>query len=409
MASFSPKKYFKKIGTPSLITKYYNTHGLEVLFPISEGTPRKQIIDMLIESHKNLSPEKKILISQELAVLDTVSNKQTVLLLPSIFKEHRVARNEEIECQTDADKILHIYIYHDDIFKEILFLNDFYKNRSYMIYEAPEIDIKAAEYNLTELSKELTRILNTEERVTDCDVTGKILNNILYVSAVFDGLPEIIPIRNNETGELDRSNTRRKVEQIRFVYLPQDKEVLLAYKGNKEEKNILLDTFLRIVCKGNGFEDKIESFDLEKIKNKNFDFLTNKKNIPLLTWKIKALTLSFGGDEKFKKKLRITLPSSVHSHGLTPLYEALEEIKLSSDLESFEIENVSFMFSFTDKTTPDATISTACTVSLLKSSLCPLFEYERLARSLLKQSGIDEGFVEQAVKEKDEVTKKWEI
>jgi hypothetical protein len=409
MASFSPKKYFKKIGTPSLITKYYSAHDVEAHFPITEGTPRKQIVDMLIECHKNLPPEKKIIISQELAVLDTVSNKQTTLLLPSIFKEHKVIKNEDIECITDADKMLHAYIYHNDVFNEILFLNDFYKNRSYMIYEAPEIDIKAAEYNLTELSKELARILNTEERTTDCDITGKVLNNILYVSAVFDGLPEITPTRNNETGELDRSNVRRKVEQIRFVYLPHDKEVLIAYKGNKQEKNILLDTFLRIVCGGKGFEDKVESFNLEVIKEKNFDFLTTKKNIPLLTWKIKAVTLAFGGDEKFKKKIRITLPSSIHSHGLTPLYEVLEEIGLPADLESFAIENVSFMFSFTDKTTPDATINTACAISLLKSSLCPLFEYERLSRTLLKQSGIDEGFIEQSTKEKDEVTKKWEV
>lgn len=206
MASFSPKKYFKKIGTPSLITKYYSAHDVEAHFPITEGTPRKQIVDMLIECHKNLPPEKKIIISQELAVLDTVSNKQTTLLLPSIFKEHKVIKNEDIECITDADKMLHAYIYHNDVFNEILFLNDFYKNRSYMIYEAPEIDIKAAEYNLTELSKELARILNTEERTTDCDITGKVLNNILYVSAVFDGLPEITPTRNNETGEIGRAH-----------------------------------------------------------------------------------------------------------------------------------------------------------------------------------------------------------
>ena len=411
MSSFSPKKYFKKIATPTILTRYYAKHSVEALFPITEGTPRKQIVDMFIDSYKNLSPEKKIDISKELAVLDTVSTRHTVSLSIRILKEHKVANKEEIDVASNADRMLYFYLYHQDLFKEILFFNDFYKNRSYMLYEAPTIDVKAAEYNITELSKELNRIVNTDERVTDCDVTGKVLDDVLYVQAVFDGSPEIAPTRNNETGELDRTKTTRKLELIRFVYLPKDKEVLISYTGNKQEKLLFLDTFLRIICGGNGYEDKIESFNLDIIKEKSFDFLTTKKNIPLLTWKIKAITLSFGGDDTYRKKFRITLPSSAHEHGLSPLYTALGELGLPQNLEVFSIENISFIFSFTDKTVPDASINTACTVSLLKSSLCPLFEYERLARVLLKQGGIDEGFIENAVKEKkgSEVMTKWEV
>lgn len=408
MASFSPKKYFKKIYTPTLLTKYYETHRVEALFPITEGTPRKTVIDMMIESYTNLPPEKKIDITRELALLDTVSTKHATSLIGLVLKEHKVKHREEIESTSDADKVLSFSLYHKDLFDEILFLHDFYKTKGYMLYEAKEVDIQAALYNTTELTKEFTRIVNTDERATDCDVTAKVLDGLLYVHAVFDGSPEITPTRNNETGQIDHTQTKRKLEQIRIVYLPKDKEVLISYSGSKQEKIIFLDTFLRVIC-SDGYMEKIESFDLSKIKEKNFDFANNKKGVALLTWKIKAITLSFGSGEKFRKKLRITLPSTAHENGLAPLYSTLEELKLTDSFQSFEVENATFLFSFSDKEVPDANVNVPCSVSLLKSSLCPLFTYDRLARSLLKQSGIDEGFIEQAIKEKESVTKKWEV
>ena len=130
--------------------------------------------------------------------------------------------------------------------------------------------------------------------------------------------------------------------------------------------------------------------------------------MPLLTWKIKTAALSFGS-EKTKKRMKLTLPSSVQEYGLTPLHSTLEEIGVATNLKGYSIENVTLSFSFTNAQKPDKSMVVGCTLSHTKSSLCPLFPYDRMARTLLKQAHIEEGFVEAAKKEKDVVDKKWEV
>lgn len=409
MASFSPKKYFKKIYSPSLLTKYYQSHGVEVLFPILEGTPRKNVLTMMTDAFSNLSPEKKIDIAKELAVIDQVSSKYTVALFPHILSENKVKNKEEHEVVSEADKVLSFYLYYPDLFDEVLFYNEFYKTKGYMMYEAPEIDVKKAQFNTTEFQKELTRIVNTDERATEVDVTAKVLDGLLYVYAMFEGSPEVEVAKDNETGQVSRKKTTRKLQYVRFVYLPREKEALISYSGSRYEKTIFLDTFLRIVCESNGYEDKEESFDLSRFQDDNFDFANVKKDVPLMTWKIKGVTLSFGGSEKFRKKMKISIPSAAHEHGLSPLLTTLQDLKLKESFKTFKIENATLAFVFTDKASPDRGITVPCAVSLTKSSLCSLYPNDRYAKSILKYATIDLGFVEKAVKEKQEMEKKWEV
>jgi hypothetical protein len=51
-------------------------------------------------------------------------------------------------------------------------------------------------------------------------------------------------------------------------------------------------------------------------------------------------------------------------------------------------------------------VNVSCSLSNNKSSLCPLFPYDRYARTLLKQAGVDNGFVEQVKKDVEKVDKK---
>ena len=106
--------------------------------------------------------------------------------------------------------------------------------------------------------------------------------------------------------------------------------------------------------------------------------------------------------------MRLTLPSSVQENGLTPLFSTLEELELKKNFQNYSVENVALNFSFINKQNPEKSIPVSCSLSKNKSSLCPLFPYDRYARSLLKLSGIDNGFVENIKKEKDDVAKKWQ-
>lgn len=406
--SFSPKKYFSKIKSPDVLVHYYKMHDIDAFFEIGEQTPRKQAIEIMLDFYNSLEPSKKYDISRELALLESISNKFTPTLFVDILKKNgTVIKELEIECVSDHDKTMYFYTHHNDVVDEVLFYNDFYKAKGYMLYESKEIALDVAESKMTECEREFKRLANKDYRVTECDMESKVLNDMMFVNVTFDGSPLLNPTKNKETGEIDRKNTTRKLEQVRIVYLPKDREVLISTTLGKQEKIYFLDTFLRIVC-DSAYEDKIQSFDLSQIKSSNFDFKTSNKGVPLLNWKIKAIAISYG-DGKSKKKIRISLPSSVQENGLIPLSSAIEEIGIGNTFKSSIIENISLSFSFTDIEKSDKNVNVSCSISTTKSSLSPLFPYDRYARILLKLSGIDRGFIEKITQEKEKVEKKWEV
>jgi hypothetical protein len=406
--AFSIKKYFKKIYSPDVLVEFYKQHDITALFEITESTPRKNAVNAFIEFYNSLPPENKIDIEKEFALIASISTKYTPSILSSILKEKKLPEITQLECESDHDKVLYHYMFNREVFDDALFFHDFYSSRGYMLYEAREVTLVEADLALTELKREFTRIANKDDNATECSFEHKTLDGMMYFVMTFDG-KSVLSTKKVTTDDGDvTTKTTRKQEMVKIVYLPTDKEILISFTGGKYEKLIFLDTFLRIVCKS-GYEGKVESFTLSSFSQSDFDFTKTNKGVPLLTWKLKATTLSFGGAEKSKKKMKLMIPSTPQEHGLAPLFSTLEEIGIASDIASYGVENVSLNFSFINSQKPDKSIPVACSLSKSKSSLCPLFPYDRLARTLLKQAGIEQGFVEPAKKEKEDVSKKWEV
>ncbi len=406
--AFSIKNYFKKIYSPEVLVEFYRQHDIVAIFEVTESTPRKNVVGMFIDFYNSLPPENKIEIEKELALIASISTKYAPFILTPILRERKVPSVTQIECESDHDKVLYHYMFNREVFDDMLFFHDFYASRGYILYEAGKVDLTVADLAMTELKKEFTRIANKEDNATECAMEHKILDGLLYLTMTFDGATIIATKRDAETGELDTTATRRKKEVVKIVYLPDDKEVLISFTGGKYEKLIFLDTFLRVVCKS-GYEGKVESFDLSSFSNQEFDFSKTNSVVPMLTWKVKAVTLAFGGNEKQKKKMKLVIPSTPQEHGMVPLRTALDEIGILSSIKEYKVENVSLSFSFTHKEKADKSVQVACSVSRMRSSLCPLFPYDRLARTLLKQAHIEQGFVEAVKKEKDDIAKKWEV
>ena len=407
-SSFSIKNYFKKIYSPLLLTEFYKRHDITAVFEITEQTARKNVVNILVDFYTSLDPSQRIDIEKELALISSISTKHAPSLFLSLLKQKKVPHEETVlECVSDHDKVLYYYMFNKEVFDDVLFFHDFYNTRGYMLYEAKEVELASANFAMTELQREFTRIINKENSDTSCDFVHNQLDDILYLTTTFEGASVLSTKRDSVTGEIDRTRTIKKIEEIKIVYLPHDQEILISYTGSKYEKLIFLDTFLRIVC-GCGYEEKIESFDLSPCKDETFDFSKTNKGVPLLTWKIKSATLSFGG-EKAKKRMRLTLPSTAQEYGLTPLHSTLKEIGIAKQLKEYTIENVALSFSFTNALKADKSVQVGCTLSKTKSSLCPLFPYDRLARKLLKQAHIEQGFVEAVKKEKEDVNRKWEV
>lgn len=385
--SFSLKKYLSKIHAPELIAELASKYNAQVFFEINDQTPRKLAIQLMEDSIKSLDTEQRLSVLKDLSFISSITSSHTASLGKKLFKEETGKEFEpEIECTSDTDMLLYLYIRHESIADKLAFLYPFYSSKSYISYEAKKVDQIEAGTKLTELGREFTRLANKDDNATEQHMEHMFLDDILYITSTFH---EGYSVENklNEEGT-DRKQITRKLQTVRIAYLPKEEIVLLSGNVSKPQKMIFLDTFLRVVTNG-GYEEKVEKFDLTPLKNLSFDFTSYNKGTPFIKATIKSVTLSYA---EGKKKLRIALPNSREHANLQSLKETLDELELSNRFESFDISNMTFGFMFQNKEKQDKAVNVNVSLSSNRASLCPLFEYERYAKSILKNATIYEGF-----------------
>ena len=387
--SFSTKKYFSKIFAPSLISELAQKHGAQLFFEINDQTPRKLAVQLMEDSIKSLGTEKRLEVLKDLSYVSSITNQHTATLGKKLFKEETGKEFEpEVECVSPHDIVLYIYLRYEEIANKLAFLFAFYSSKSYISYEAKKIEKVEIESKLTELSREFTRIANKDDNATEQEMENLYLDDILYVESKFQGSYDVQNKIDSKTGEIDKKHVVRKIETVRIAYIPNEEVVLVAGNVSKEQKQIFMDTFLRIICNG-GYEGKVESFDMNPLKNLSLDFIQYNKGTPFIKASIKSITLSYNDG---KKKMRLALPSSREHSGMQILSETLNELGLEERFKTFEIVNMAFQFMFQNKEQPEKAINVSVSISPTRATLCPLFEYERYSKQILKNAGIYEGW-----------------
>lgn len=386
--SFSVKKYLSKVTAHQLLSEVIANAGGQAFFEISDETPRKLAIQLMEDSIKALDTEQRLDVTRTLSYVSSITSKHIASLAKKLYKETTGKDFEpEIECATDTDLMLYFVLRHEGIADKLAFLQPFYASKSYLSYEAKAVEKVETETKLTELSREFTRLANKDDNATEQHMEHLFLDSILYVTSTFH---EGYTIENtiNTEGEADRKKVTRKVQTVRIAYLPQEEVVLLSGNVSKQQKLIFLDTFLRIVT-GGGYEAKVECYELTPLTNLSLDFTSYNKGTPFIKATIKSVTFAYA---EGKKKLRLALPSSREYTGMQMLQETLEELGLEERFPSFTLLNMTFGFMFQDKEKQNKAVNVSCSISPSKATLCPLFEYERYTKSILKNAGIYEGF-----------------
>lgn len=387
--SFSTKKYFSKLFAHELISELASNHGGQLFFEINDQTPRKLAIQYMEDGIKSLDTAQRLEVLKDLSYVASVTNAHTASLGKKIYLQETGKEFEpEIECVSDTDIVLYLFLRHEEIANKLAFLSPFYASKNYIQYEAADVTKEIAELKLTELSREFTRLANKDENATEQEMEHLFLQDILYIESKFQGGYDVTPKLNNTTGEIERKHLSRKIETVRIAFLPKEELVLISGNVSKNQKLLFLETFLRIVCE-TGYEGKSEVYNLTPLQNLSFDFTPYNSKTPFIKATISSATISYA---EGKKKLRLTLPSSREHANLQSLKEMIEELGLVERFPSFEIVNMTFRFMFQNKEKQDKSVGVNCSISSTKASLCSLFEYERYTKSILKNAGIYEGF-----------------
>lgn len=389
--SFSSKKYFSKLTAHQLLSELATNHSTQLFFEINDQTPRKLAIQLMEDSIKSIDTDKRLDVLRDLSYVSSITSNHTASLGKKLFKEETGKDFEpEIECKSDHDTVLYLFLRHESIADKLAFLHPFYASKSYISYEAKSVAQDVAETKLTELAREFTRLANKDDNATEQEMEHLFLHDILYIESKFQGSYDIENKVDATTGEINRKHVSRKIEAVRIAYLPNEAIVLVAGNVSKQQKMLFMDTFLRVVT-GGGYEGKMESFNMVPLKNLSLDFVQYNKGTPFIKAVVRSATISYA---EGKKKIRLTLPSSRDHSGMQILKETLDELGLAERFGSFDIVNMTFGFMFQNKEKQDKAVNVSCSLSPLRVSLCPLFEYERYTKQILKNAGVYEGWKE---------------
>lgn len=386
-SSFSVKKYLSKITAPSLLSELAAGHDTQLLFDINDQTPRKLAIQLMEDGIKSLETEKRLDVLKDISYVASLTNQHTARLGKILFKEEFGKEFEaDVECTTDHDLVLYLYLRHETIVQKLALLSPFYASKSYITYEAQTKEKVEVETKLTQLSREFTRIANKDDNATEQHMEYLFIDDVWHIASTFHQGYTVAETLNEEG--TNRKNIARSLQTVRIAYIPKENVALIAGNITAQQKLIFLDTFLRIIT-GGGYEGKVEKYDLTPLRNFSFDFVHYNKGTPFIKASVRSITLSYADG---KKKLRLALPNSKEHTNLQLLKESLDEIGLSERFPSCTLDAIALSFMFQNKDKQDKSVNVSCSLSPSRSNLCSLFEYERYAKSILKNAGMYEGF-----------------
>lgn len=389
MARFKSVSFFKKIHAHPLLVELYKRHEITALFELTEQSSRKTVITVLTDFYESLSPEQKMLIDEELSTVNSVATTHGEYLFPLVLAKNDTSTVTNIDCKTKEDLALYYYLFHkEDIFESVAFFHSFFVKPSYTLYETKDIELKDAEFNVTELTREYKRILDKESVGKDYETHHSILGDKLFYI-----------LSSIEIGS-------RREESLRVVYMKDTREVIISYTGSKYEKLILLDTFLRIVC-SDGYLDREQSYDINVFRSETFNFGGHRAGTPFLSWKIKGVSMILGS-ETAKKVIKLTLPTKQEAAGITPLFSFYKELGIEETAKMANLASANFSLYFVNEKNKEKSVHVPVTIKENGASLCPLYPYHAYARKILKAANIYQGFIEIAKKEKEKMGRKWE-
>jgi len=392
---FVPSAYFKKINTTTLLSEFYQAHSILGFDAIPESTPKKDAVRQMAEFYQNIDPSQRIDLEPVLIKIAKLSTKTGARICTLLATEKGIAMDlSEFVTATAGDKVLYYATNHAELLDETLFLTEFYENKGYYTYPSPHREIIELESKLSSLTNEFETVLRKETRGRFSFIETKVFDNRFHLLLSFEDYPKITPSVNFKEGILDRTTTMRPVKDVYFIYHPDRNEIDIKYAGSKKERDLCLETFLRI-----NFESQLDTkqhlYDIQMFKDKTFTLTTNGAKGDLLSWRLQSLNLLF---TESKQTLRLIAPKGrAMSDGVDDMWEIIENLHLTDRMGGIELKSVGLMLRFADQTTEKGVLNVNANITSTSCSLGNLSSQERLAKQILKDSGIDLGFVEKAV------------
>lgn len=391
MTEFVPKAFFNHIKRIDLLEKFFISHSTQVFPSINKKNARKEVIELLMNFYTSIPETEKSDIEKALVTINRLSTQQGASLLNDLIEARGIAISlEEYIDEGFHDRSLYCYTENPEIFKEAVALSEFRDTTGWKRYPVPKRSFNEIENKQDGLKVAFEAIFRKENRSKFCFVDMRSFQDALYTTITFQDYPQVCS--QIKDGAVDHLSIFRPLSGIYFLYLPNENELHIKYKGDWKEQDEYLRTFLRIVF-DEEMEEMKQNYNLKLLINKDFELNTDEFSDEVESWLLQSLYLRY---PTTKKRIVLSMPSRDRlDTGTRGIWNMIENLGLSTQIQRGDIviDKACFSLRFRNAESKQGIKSVSFYINWKdKCNLGRIDEFEKKACKILQKSGIDAGF-----------------
>ncbi|NCU42228.1 MAG: hypothetical protein EOM19_05955 [Candidatus Moranbacteria bacterium] len=391
MTEFAPKTFFNHVKRIDLLKKFFTSHGAQSFPLISDKSPRRKVIELLMDFYNTIPETKKDIIEKALVTINRLSTQQGISILNDLIEVHKIALSLENYIDDGFhDRALYCYTENPQIFKEAMALSEFRDTTGWKRYPVSQKNFDDIEGKQDELKNAFETIFRKENRGKYCFVDMQSVQDTLYTTITFEDYPQVCSQIKN--GAVDHLSMFRPLNGIYFLYLPSEGELHIKYKGDWKDQDEYLKIFLKIVF-DEEMEEMKQNYNLKLLINKDFELNTDEFSDDIESWLLKSLHLRY---PTTKKRIVLSMPSRDYiDTGMDGIWSMIENLGLSVQIQRGDIliDKAFFSLRFKNIESKRGIKSVSFYIDWKdKCNLGRIDEFEKKACKILQKSGIDAGF-----------------
>jgi hypothetical protein len=391
MPEFVPRTFFNRIKKINLLKKFFTAHSAQSFPSISEKSPRKEVSELLMNFYDTVPKTEKGAIEKALITINRLSTQKGNSLLNDLIEAQGIAISlEDYIDEGFHDRALYCYTENPEIFKEAMALSEFRDTTGWKRYPVSQKNFNAIESKQDELKNAFEAIFRKETRGKCCFVDMRSVQDALYTTITFEDYPQVCS--QIKDGEIDHLSLFRPLNGIYFIYLPNEGELHIKYKGDWKEQDEYLKTFLKIVF-DTEMEEKKQNYNLKLLINKDFELNTDEFSDDIESWLLQSLHLRY---TTTRKRIILSMPPRAYiDTGMQGIWNMIENLGLSTQIQRGDIliDKACFSLRFKNTDSRRGIKSVSFYVDWKdKCNLGRVDEFEKKACKILQKSGIDAGF-----------------
>lgn len=364
----------KKVNIKKFLSNITENQILEALFKMSsnekskitgipeihENMNKKDKAKVIYEFYKNLDPEYRLELEDNISLIGVLDNKHAQKIIKSKYSKTDVVEGRKestlntpliILSKTYTDLAIAFYIEHFEKVEEVKNITNFYLKSGYKRYEANDKLFKDIGTKMDQLSEKFTELLSENENTTHVEVSTYEYDKKYFTTIKYD----------------------KNTKEILFVFIPELKELLMRASGNFERLFSFAENYLRIM---NGFSinPKELEFDLSyfiNIFDKEKKIAEQSLTTPLMphadtkSWQMLSINLERNAT---KQKINLTFPASKEAVGKSGFAEMMDIFR-EENIKLYEVTKLRIKADVTDTSVKKGHSTTSITLEKNKANL----------------------------------------